>query len=202
MKILGQSGGLQICCWKHNAAIQSVLLFLTSQIVILDLKNVIQFLKTHEIRVKPVVLFAQEAVLISASCCVVVIVVRREIAYSLCCTTQRWKEILEDHQSRKKTQKGSSKTVQDLTWILAAGATGMIIITHILNPWNLQAQSQRKSMRMLLLLHWNDNKAIPSLSLWNLMKLDKTNAIRSQQQLQKQAPGFKHLCAAGHKALK
>jgi hypothetical protein len=35
------------------------------------------------------------------------------------------------------------------------------------------------------------------------MKLDKTNAIGSQQQQQqKQAPGFKHLCAAGHKALK
>jgi hypothetical protein len=34
------------------------------------------------------------------------------------------------------------------------------------------------------------------------MKLDKTNAIRSQQQQQKQAPGFKRLCAAGHKALK
>jgi hypothetical protein len=30
------------------------------------------------------------------------------------------------------------------------------------------------------------------LSLSNLMKLDKTNAIGSQQQRQKQAPGFKH----------
>jgi hypothetical protein len=37
-------------------------------------------------------------------------------------------------RAEKKTQRSSSKTVQDLTLILAAGATGMIILTHILKP--------------------------------------------------------------------